>query len=67
MLFRSLIFRRSVYVVADIAAGEEFTASNVRSTRPGKGLPPKHLPQVLGRVARRAIKRGTALSWTDVD
>lgn len=63
----NLIFRRSLYVVADIAAGEEFTASNVRSIRPGKGLPPKHLPQVLGRVARRAIKRGTALSWTDVD
>lgn len=63
----NLIFRRSLYVVADVAAGDEFTAANVRSIRPGKGLPPKHMPQVLGRVARRAIKRGTALSWTDVD
>ncbi|HEY7609110.1 MAG TPA: pseudaminic acid synthase [Alphaproteobacteria bacterium] len=59
--------RRSLYAVADIAAGERFDAANVRSVRPGAGLPPKHLPEILGRHARRAIKRGTPLSWRDVD
>lgn len=59
----NLIFRRSLYAVADIAAGETLTESNVRSIRPGHGLPPKHLPQVLGRRARTAIRRGTPLSW----
>ena len=56
-------FRRSLYVVADIAAGEALTATNVRSIRPGFGLPPRALPEVIGRTARRALKRGTPLSW----
>lgn len=60
-------FRRSLYVVADIAAGEEFTATNVRSIRPGFGLPPKALPDVLGRRATRALRRGDRLAWDDVD
>jgi N-acetylneuraminate synthase len=55
--------RRSLFVVADVKAGEPFTASNVRSIRPGHGLPPRHLPQVLGRFATRDIRRGTPLSW----
>jgi pseudaminic acid synthase len=38
----------------------------VRSIRPGYGLPPKHLPEVLGRPARRALSRGTPLSWDAV-
>lgn len=60
----SLVFRRSLYVVADIAAGETLTPANVRSIRPGYGLAPKHLAAVLGRRARRALKRGTALDWS---
>jgi N-acetylneuraminate synthase len=57
----SVKFRRSLYVVADVEEGEELSRRNVRSIRPGYGLPPKHLPEVLGRRAARAIKRGTAL------
>jgi len=57
-------FRRSLYATQDIPAGGRFTAENVRSVRPGFGLPPKHLPEVLGRRAGRAIARGTPLSWS---
>ncbi len=60
-------FRRSLYVVGDVAAGEAFTAVNVRSIRPGFGLPPKYLPQVLGRRARRTISRGEPLDWSMVE
>ena len=57
----SLTFRRSLYVVADIARGEAFTNRNIRSIRPGFGMAPKHLPEILGRVATRDLKRGEAL------
>lgn len=56
--------RRSLYVVKDIAAGETLTEANIRSIRPGLGLAPKFLPEVLGRHANRALKRGTALDWS---
>jgi N-acetylneuraminate synthase len=59
----NLRFRRSLYIVRDIDAGEPFTAANVRSIRPGFGLAPKHLPEILGRVAGRRLARGTPLSW----
>jgi N-acetylneuraminate synthase len=59
----NLAFRRSLYAVKDIAAGETFTALNVRSIRPGYGLPPKYLPELLGRRARHAISRGTPMSF----
>ena len=61
-----MVFRRSLYAVEDIAAGEKFTERNVRSIRPSYGLPPKFLPEVLGRPARRALTRGTPLSWDAV-
>jgi pseudaminic acid synthase len=59
----SRVFRRSLFVVEDVRAGEPFTPKNVRSIRPGSGLPPKHLPVVLGQQARTDIRRGTPLSW----
>jgi N-acetylneuraminate synthase len=58
----STAFRRSLYVVEDIAAGEEITRRNVRSIRPGYGLPPKMLAEVLGARAARDLPRGTPLS-----
>jgi pseudaminic acid synthase len=61
------VFRRSIYVVRDIAAGEPFTRDNIRSIRPGYGLAPRHLPEILGRRANRSLKRGTALTWDAVD
>lgn len=58
----SLQFRRSLYVVADVQAGESLSEANIRSIRPGFGLPPKMLPEVLGKLARRPLKRGEPLS-----
>ena len=62
----NLAFRRSIYVVRDIAAGDELTKENVRSIRPGYGLPPKELPNILGRRAARDLKRGDPLRQEDV-
>ena len=59
----SRILRRSLFVVADMTAGEEFTTDNVRSIRPGHGLHTRHLPEILGRHATRDIPRGTPLLW----
>lgn len=59
----SMAFRRSLYAVADIGAGELLTRENVRSIRPGHGLAPRHLPQLLGQPARHAIARGEPISW----
>lgn len=61
------VFRRSLYVVEDMAAGQPFTEKNLRSIRPGYGLPPKHFEQFVGQKAARAIQRGTALTWDMMD
>lgn len=59
--------RRSLYFVEDVAAGEVLTEQNVRSIRPGSGLPPKHLDEVLGQRARKAVTRGTPVAWDLLD
>lgn len=59
----SLLFRRSLYVTAEVKAGEALTRANVRSIRPGNGLAPAHLDEVLGKPAARDIARGEPLAW----
>lgn len=59
----NVIFRRSLFIVEDIPEGSEITTSNVRSIRPGFGLPPKHLESVIGLRAVRNLKRGEPLLW----
>ncbi len=59
----SLVFRRSLYVVENVAAGEVLSPKNLRAIRPGLGLPPKYYEVVMGKKLRTAIRRGTALSW----
>lgn len=62
----SRVFRRSLFVVKDMKAGEAFTEGNIRSIRPGYGLPTRYLDQVLGRRAARDIARGMPLTWDHV-
>jgi pseudaminic acid synthase len=59
----SLQFRRSLYVVRDMKAGDVFTPENLRSIRPGFGLPPKYYDIILGKKSSRDITRGTPLTW----
>lgn len=57
-------FRRSLYVNRDVPAGTVLTGADVRSIRPGLGLAPKHLTDILGRTAARDLKRGEPVDWT---
>ena len=59
----SRVFRRSLFVIKDMTAGVVITHENVRSIRPGHGLHPRYIETVYGRRAKRAINRGTPLSW----
>jgi pseudaminic acid synthase len=63
----NVIFRRSLYAVQNIKAGEIFTKENVKIIRPGFGLAPKYFEQVMGRVALNDIDRGAPLSMEDLD
>ncbi len=64
---RGLRNRRSLFAVRDIRAGEKLTEQNIRSIRPGQGLPPKYWERVLGGTAKRDIARGTPLSLELID
>jgi pseudaminic acid synthase len=60
---KSIMFRRSLYVVQDLKAGDVLSKQNVRAIRPGLGLPTKYLEVVLGKVISLDVKRGSALEW----
>jgi pseudaminic acid synthase len=59
----SLVFRRSLYVVHDMKAGETFSANNLKSIRPGLGLAPKYLEILLGKKAKKDLKKGSPANW----
>ena len=59
--------RRSLYFEKDIKAGEVITKAHVRSIRPGFGLPPKFEKEIIGKIAKKDIKLGTATSWKLID
>lgn len=59
-------FRRSLYFIKDLQAGETITANAVRSIRPGYGLPPKYLEQIIGRKVARSVNFNTPVCWEDI-
>ena len=61
---KSLIFRRSIYIAADLKAGDVLTDKNLRCVRPGLGLPPKFYDELLGRRVNQDVKKGTPMAWT---
>ncbi|MDB5256720.1 MAG: N-acetylneuraminate synthase [Chitinophagaceae bacterium] len=63
---KSTIFKRSIYIYQDIPEGEPFTDKNIKVIRPGDGLAPKFYDMVLAAKASKALKKGTALNWTDI-
>ena len=60
---KSIVFRRSLYIVQDLKAGDVLTKDNVRAIRPGLGLPTKYLDVMLGKTVKRDVVLGTALVW----
>ena len=62
----SKIFRRSIFAVKDIKSGEIFSVNNIRCIRPGFGLHSRYLERIIGRQAKRDIKRGTPLKWEHI-
>lgn len=63
----SLLASRSLFVINDIKKGELFTEGNVRSIRPGNGLHPKYLKEIMGKTARQDLDKGTPMSFSFVD
>ncbi len=64
---KSRSFSRSLYVVQDIRKGDAFSTENIRSIRPGFGMHPKYFEEVLGKIARCDLERGTSLSNEYID
>jgi sialic acid synthase SpsE len=64
---KSRVHARSLFVCEDVKAGQVITTREVRSIRPGAGLHPRFLPQVLGRKAKTDLKKGTPFSMDMVE
>lgn len=62
----STVFRRSLFAVRDIKEGENFTTENIRSIRPGYGIKPKYMSQLLEKTAKRDIARGEPILLEDL-
>lgn len=60
---KSLVFRRSIYITEDVKEGEILNEKNLRCIRPGMGLPPKYYEMLLGRKLKKALSKGTPMSW----
>jgi len=63
----SVAYRRSLFVAQPVAAGSTIEAGDVRSVRPASGMHPRHLPEVIGRIARHDLDAGTPFEWSMVD
>lgn len=63
----SLVFRRSLFAVRDIKAGDIITSDNVRSIRPGTGIKPKFLRQIMGKSFKRDVPRGTPINFDMIE
>ena len=63
---RQMVFRRSVFAVEDIREGEQFTSRNIRVIRPGYGILPKYVGDLMGRKSKRFIPRGEPILWEDL-
>jgi N-acetylneuraminate synthase len=59
----SLKFRRSIYIVEDVQEGDTLTAQNIKTIRPGDGLPPKYYDYLLGKKVSCSAKRGEPVTW----
>lgn len=66
-ILKSRKFARSLFIVKNVKAGEIFTLENIRSIRPGDGLPPKYLVDILGKKAKIDLEKGTPLNWDVVE
>lgn len=64
---KSMVFRRSLYIVKDLKAGDVLTIENVRAIRPGLGLATKYLDVILNKTLSRDVVKGTPLSWDLID
>lgn len=62
-ILKSRKFQRSLFVIEDIKKGDIFTEKNIRSIRPGYGLSPKYLYNIIGKISKKNIERGTPFSW----
>ncbi len=64
---KNRVFARSLFVVENISAGEVFTEKNIRSIRPGYGMPPKHYEAILGKICSMDVEKGEPLTWEMIE